>query len=144
MPMLRKFDLEHYMLKHPVCVHPDANLFEAIHLILVNRISGLCVVDDSGRLVGVLSELDCLRGVLSATYNQTAIGTVRDMMSASDMQVAHSGDAIVDIAEDMLRHKRRRRPVVDQDGRLVGQITIRQILRAVKEFSSPAVRSERD
>lgn len=144
MPMLKTFDLEHYTLKHPVTVHPDANLFEAIHLILVNRISGLCVVDEAGKLVGLLSELDCLRGVLSATYNQSAIGSVRDAMTASDIQVARAGDAIVDIAEDMLRHKRRRRPVVDQNGRLVGQITIRQILRAVKEFSSPADRSERD
>jgi CBS domain-containing protein len=144
MPMLKKVDLEHYMLKHPVTVHPDASLFEAVHLILVNKISGLCVVDETGKLVGLLSELDCLRGVLSATYNQAAVGSVSDMMSASDIQVAHTGDAIVDIAEDMLRHKRRRRPVVDNSGRLVGQITIRQILRAVKEFSSPVDRSERD
>lgn len=144
MPILKKVDLEHYMLKQPVTVHPDASLFDAIHLILVNRISGLCVVDDTGKLVGLLSELDCLRGVLSATYNQTAIGTVRDMMSVNDIQVARPGDAIVDIAEDMLQHKRRRRPVVDHGGRLIGQISIRQILRAVKEFSSPADHSERD
>jgi CBS domain-containing protein len=144
MPMLKKVDLEHYMLKHPVTIHPDASLFEAVHLILVNKISGLCVVDETGKLVGLLSELDCLRGVLSATYNQGGVGRVREVMSASDIQVAHTGDAIVDIAEDMLRHKRRRRPVVDQSGRLVGQITIRQILRAVKEFSNPVDRSERD
>lgn len=142
--MLKKIDLEHYMLKQPVTVHPDASLFEAIHLILVNKISGLCVVDESGKLVGLLSELDCLRGVLSATYNQAAIGAVRDAMTTDDIQVAGPGDAIVDIAEDMLRHNRRRRPVVDHDGRLVGQISIRQLLRAVKEFSSPADRSERD
>ena len=144
MPILKKVDLEHYMLKQPVTVHPDASLFDAIHLILVNRISGLCVVDEAGKLLGLLSELDCLRGVLSATYNQTAIGTVRDVMSASDIQVARPGDAIVDIAEDMLQHKRRRRPVVDHAGHLIGQISIRQILRAVKEFSSPADHSERD
>jgi CBS domain-containing protein len=144
MPMLKKVDLEHYMLKKPVTVHPDASLFDAIHLILVNKISGLCVVDESGKLMGLLSELDCLRGVLSATYNDTAIGSVRDVMSTSNIQVARPGDAIVDIAEDMLQHKRRRRPVVDHAGRLIGQISIRQILRAVKEFSSPADHSERD
>lgn len=144
MPILKKVDLEHYMLKQPVTVDPDASLFDAIHLILVNRISGLCVVDEAGKLVGLLSELDCLRGVLSATYNQTAIGAVRDVMSTGDIQVARPGDAIVDIAEDMLLHKRRRRPVVDHAGHLIGQISIRQILRAVKEFSSPADHSERD
>lgn len=142
--MLKKIDLEHYMLKQPVTVHPDASLFEAIHRILVNQISGLCVVDEGGKLVGLLSEVDCLRGVLSATYNQSAIGSVRDEMTASNLEVARPGDAIVDIAQDMLRHKRRRLPVVDSAGRLIGQITIRQILRAVKEFSSPVDRSERD
>jgi CBS domain-containing protein len=142
--MLKNLDLQHYLLKNPVCVHPDASLFDAIHLILVNRISGLCVVDDEGRLVGLLSELDCLRGVLGATYNDSAIGSVRDVMATEGIQTAKLGDAIVDVAEDMLRNKRRRRPVVDRDGRLIGQISIRQILRAVKEFSAPADRSERD
>ena len=142
--MLKKIDLEDYMLKHPVTVRPDASLFEAIHLILANRISGVCVVDEAGKLVGMLSELDCLRGVLSATYNQSAIGTVRDEMTTTNLEVARSGEVIVDIAQNMLQHKRRRLPVVDQDGRLLGQITIRQILRAVKEFSSPVDSRERD
>lgn len=142
--MLRNLDLQHYMLKNPVKVHPDDSLIQAIHLILVNRVSGVCVVDDAGRLVGLLSELDCLRGVLSSTYNDTAIGAVREFMTASSIQTARVGDAIVDIAQDMLENKRRRRPVVDAEGRLVGQISIRQILRAVKEFRSPVDHTERD
>lgn len=142
--MLRNMDLQHYILKDPVRVHPSDSLFEVIHLILANRISGVCVVDDDGRLVGLLSELDCLRGVLGATYNDSGVGCVRDFMTTEGIQTAKVGDAIVDVAEDMLRNKRRRRPVVDRDGRLVGQISIRQILRAVKEFSAPRDRSELD
>lgn len=142
--MLKDVALRHFMLTQPITVQADASLLEAIHLILVNRISGLCVIDADGRLVGVLSELDCLRGVLSATYNDAGIGTVRDVMTSADLQTARPDDAIVDIADDMLRQSRRRRPVVDDEGRLVGQITIRQILRAVKEFSSPEDRREQD
>ena len=142
--MLKNIDLQHYMLKNPARVHPDDSLFHAIHLILVNKISGVCVVDEHGTLVGLLSELDCLRGVLSATYNDSAIGAVREFMSSANIQTARIGDPIVDIAQDMLENKRRRRPVVDSQGRLVGQISIRQILRAVKEFSSPADHTERD
>lgn len=142
--MLKNIGLTHYMVKNPVKVRADANLLDAIHLILVNKISGLCVVDDYNRLVGVLSETDCLRGVLSATYNDTAIGTVGDFMSTRNLHTARPDGNIVDIAADMLQHKIRRRPVVASDGTLLGQITIRQILRAVKEFSSPHDRSERD
>ena len=41
---------------------------------------------------------------------------------------------IVDVAQDMLAHKHRRRPVIDEDGTLLGQVTCRQLLRAVKDF----------
>ena len=142
--MLKEVELKHFMVQNPVKVRADANLFDAIHLILVNRISGLCVVDERNKLVGVLSETDCLRGVLSATYNDSGIGTVSDFTTSRNLHTASPGDQIVDIATDMLEHKIRRRPVIDSDGVLLGQITIRQILRAVKEFSSPEDRSERD
>ena len=138
----KNIDLMHYVVQHPVRVHPEASLFDAIHLILVHKVSGLCVVDDANRLLGVLSEMDCLRGVLGATYNDTGIGTVADFMTRHNLHTAKVTDNIVDIASDMLAHKIRRRPVVDEDGMLLGQITIRQILRAVKEFSRPHQRSE--
>ena len=142
--MLKEVELKHYMVQNPVKVQADANLLDAIHLILVNKISGLCVVDEHNRLVGVLSETDCLRGVLSATYNDTGIGTVGEFMTSQGLYTASPGDQIVDVAADMLKQKIRRRPVVGSDGELLGQITIRQILRAVKEFSSPKDRSESD
>lgn len=140
--MLKHVELDEYMVRHPVKVHPENNLMEAIHLILVHRISGICVVDQDNKLIGVLSEVDCLRGILSATYNDTAIGTVAEFMTSNDVYVAHLGESIIDIASDMLQKKVRRRPVVASDGTLLGQITIRQILRAVKEFTSPVDRSE--
>ena len=46
-------------------------------------------------------------------------------------------DSIVDVASDMLKYKHRRRPVVEDDGRLIGQVSVRQLLRAVKEFAAP-------
>jgi CBS domain-containing protein len=53
--MLKEVELKHYMVQNPVKVRADANLFDAIHLILVNKISGLCVVDERNKLIGVLS-----------------------------------------------------------------------------------------
>ncbi|MBK6288114.1 MAG: CBS domain-containing protein [Gammaproteobacteria bacterium] len=132
------------MVQSPVKVQADANLVDAIHLILVNKISGLCVVDENNTLIGVLSETDCLRGVLSATYNDSGIGTVGEFMTSQNLHTASPTDQIIDVAADMLEKKIRRRPVISNDGKLVGQITIRQILRAVKEFSSPVDRTERD
>lgn len=133
--MLRSVQLRDYMLKNPVTVKANTNLFEAIELIIAHRISGLCVVDDNNMLVGVLSELDCLRAILSATYNEGGVGVVADHMSSEDILVAQADEDIVDVAQDMLLKRKRRRPVVE-NGRLVGQITLRQILGAVKSFKN--------
>jgi CBS domain-containing protein len=133
--MLRSVELKDYMLKHPVTVHVEANMGEGIRLIIDNKISGLCVVDDDQRLVGILSELDCLRAMLSASYNEGGIGMVRDYMASDNLVVANPHEDISDVAQDMLRKNKRRRPVVE-DGKLVGQITCRQLLSAVRNFNS--------
>lgn len=133
--MLRSVELKDYMLTNPIRVKADEDLFTAISLILANKISGLCVVDDNDKLIGILSELDCLQAILSATYNNAAVGTVGEYMASENLITSSPNDDIIDVALDMLKHKKRRRPVV-QDGKLIGQVTCRQLLNAVKEFST--------
>jgi len=133
--MLKSVNLRDYMLPNPASVRPDDNILDAMQTIIDNRVSGVCVVDAENNLVGILSELDCLRAVLSATYNHGGIGLVREHMASENLVVAHPNEDIVDIAQDMLRKNKRRRPVVE-NGKLVGQITCRQLLRAVRNFRS--------
>ena len=134
--MLQSIQIRHCMQHQPPHVRDDNNVYEAIDQIISQQISGLCVVDHSGKLVGVLSELDCLRGILAATYNQTEVGQVHEHMVAIDITCASPGDDIINIATDMLNKGQRRRPVVDPNRKLVGQITCRQILAAVRQFSN--------
>ena len=132
--MLNSVEVDKYMLENPVTVSPEADIFDAIQLILDNKISGLTVVNDAGDLVGGLSELDCLNAILSARYEgRTNVGKVKDYMITS-VTTASLNDDIVDVAADMVKHLHRRRPVV-RDGKLVGQITCRQLLKAVRDFS---------
>ena len=131
--MFKSVDIEDYMLTNPFKVREDDNLLNAIEIIIDNKISGLCVVNANGDLVGILSELDCLQAILSATYNESGIGKVKDVMFDGELIIAHPSEDIVDIAQDMLNKKHRRRPVI-QDGKLVGQITCRQLLSAVRKF----------
>ena len=74
--MLKSVNLRDYMLTHPDKVKAADNLLDAMQVIIDNKISGVCVVDDSGNLVSILSELDCLRAALGAIYNQSGIGKV--------------------------------------------------------------------
>lgn len=131
--MLTSVNLRDYMLANPVKVKAEDNVLDAMQVIIDNKISGVCVVDEEGNLVGILSELDCLRAVLGATYNKTGIGKVREHMASDNLVVAHPDEDIVDVAQDMLLKNKRRRPVVE-NGKLVGQITCRQLLSAVKKF----------
>ena len=135
--MLRSVEMKDYMLSNPIKMKGDDNVFDAIHQILVYKVSGVCVVDDNDFLIGVLSELDCLKAVLGSVYNESPVGTIKEFMT-KDVVTVSLHDNIVDVATDMLKHKHRRRPVVQDDGKLIGQVTCRQLLRAVKEFASPA------
>ncbi len=135
--MLRSVELKDYMLHDPVKMKGSEDVFEAIHKILVYKVSGICVVDEHNVLIGVLSELDCLKAILSAVYNESpSAGNVEEHMTREVITVGLY-DSIVDVAKDMLEQKHRRRPVLDDDGKLVGQVTCRQLLRAVKEFAGP-------
>jgi CBS domain-containing protein len=131
--MLKSVNLRDYMLTHPVKVKPDDNIADAMKVIIDNKVSGVCVVDAQGNLAGILSELDCLRATLGAIYNESGIGQVQEHMTADNLLVAHPDENILDVAQDMLLKKHRRRPVVE-NGRLIGQITCRQLLSAVKKF----------
>jgi CBS domain-containing protein len=133
--MLHSVNLRDYMLSNPVRVSPEDNILDAMKVIIDNKISGVCVVDADANLVGILSEMDCLRAVLGATYNNNNIGVVREYMASDNLVVAHPNEDIVSVAEDMLLKNKRRRPVVE-NGKLIGQITCRRLLSAVMKFRS--------
>ncbi len=122
-----------FLAEQDVRVSSEMNIYEASQVILSNKASGATVVDADGKLVGVLSELDCLRAMVTSVYNGTDPGgeLVSDIMTR-DVEIADVNDNIIDVATSMMENKRRRRPVI-RDGKLVGQISCRQILRAVTE-----------
>ena len=85
--MLRTVNLRDYILPNPVKVHAHDSILDAMKVIIDNKISGVCVVDEKNNLVGILSELDCLRAALGAVYNRTSIGGVRDYMASDNLVV---------------------------------------------------------
>ena len=138
--MLNSVELKDYMLHNPAKVNQNDDLFVAIDLIITNKISGVCVVDDDNNLVGVLSEVDCLKAILTARYNQeTSVGPVHGVMTRDVYAVTPNAD-IIDVTQEMLKRGFRRCPVVE-NGKLVGQITCRQLLNGVREFAATTKKS---
>lgn len=127
--------ISHCMHHRPLTVRPDANLVEAIEIITEYKLTGLTVTDEGGEVVGILSELDCIKGVLTAIYNEgdPEHALVRDVM-CSDITSCQPGDSIVEVAQSMLDSRQRRRPVIDS-GKLVGQVSSSNILWALMEHS---------
>lgn len=131
--MFRSVKVRDYMNREAITLSPETNLFQAIDVLVVNRISGAPVVDAQGNLVGVLSESDCLRGILNEAYFEETCGTVKSLMSEAVKTIDADAD-ILKAAAHFVEHGRRRLPVTEQ-GRLVGQISRRDLLRALKAYN---------
>lgn len=131
--MLKILKVHEYMTADLVCFTPDTDLTKAIDMLLHHSISGAPVVDERKQLVGILSEGDCLKGTLTRYYFEEAAIKVGDVMTCLVETIDLNAD-IISAADRFVQTGRRRFPVLD-DGKLVGQISRRDILRAVKHFN---------
>jgi len=123
-----------YMATKLITLTPDQSMQEAMDLLLKNKISGAPVVDATGKLIGVISEGDCLKEIVKGKYNNTPSipATVKDYMAAEIISISPDKN-IFEAANTFLRLRFRRFPVI-QDGKLVGQISQRDIMRAVSNM----------
>ena len=117
-----------FMASRLVTLTPEQDVFAAIRLLLHHRISGAPVVDAEHRLLGILSEKDCLRVFASGAYYHEAGGRVADYMTRTVVTVGPE-DELFRVADLLLSHSFRRLPVVE-NGRLVGQVSRRDVLLA--------------
>ena len=126
-----KAGIENYMARDPLCLAPEDDIVYAMRVLLEKHFSGAPVVDSDGQLVGVLSKKDCLKIVYNTAYHQDWGGKVAQYMSR-DVEHIDADSGILEVAEKFLASSFRRFPVL-RDGRLVGQISRCDVLRAIDE-----------
>lgn len=119
-----------YMARTLVTFKPETDVLDAVHELVTKRIAGAPVVDDSGNLLGMLSELDCMKVALNAGYHGNWGGPVKDFMS-DGVKTVDADMSIIDLAQEFVTSRYRRFPVM-QGTRLVGQISRRDVLRALE------------
>ena len=129
MPAARDF-----MATELVVLSPEMSVHEAMRLFLENDVSGAPVVDVHGSVAGVLTERDCLQVIYRASYHKDPGGSVAEYMSQKIKTIDADTD-LIEVIEIFLRSRFRRFPVLDGT-RLVGQISRRDILRAVVDLWS--------
>ena len=131
--VLKSALVKDYMSGKLVTFSPHTDVLDAIHELVQKRISGAPVVDDHGNLIGMLSEFDCMKVVLTAGYYGEPGGPVSELM-ISDVKTVDANMSIFDLAELFMEQRYRRYPVL-KDNRLVGQISRRDVLRALGQIA---------
>ncbi len=124
------------MVTRLVTLSPDMDVFDAIALLLRHRISGAPVVAADGSYLGVFSEKCCMRALLDAAQASMAGATVGCFTDRKAPTVDDQTDLLT-IARIFHGTPRRRLPVL-KDGRLVGQISRRDVMRAAHDMLSLA------
>lgn len=126
---IRSVLVQDHMSKDVATLSPDMEIAHATQYLIAHKISGAPVLDEHGRLIGVLSERDCMKVMMQAVYHGGPAGLVRDYMSKEPKSVTPD-QSILTLAEMLVEGRFHRYPVVDK-GRLVGIISRRDVMRAM-------------
>jgi len=129
--MSKPMSVKNYMADELITFTPDTNVLTAIRTLLNEEISGAPVVDETGWIVGIISEYDCLKPNLISSYHNDEGQLVKDCMSTNVIKV-NADMSLLEAAELCIKHGVRRLPVVENK-KLIGQISRRDILRAINE-----------
>jgi CBS domain-containing protein len=121
--------------KDLVTFSPDQTIQEVIDIIIEKRISGAPVLDTQRKLVGIISEKDCLRIIVDQAYHNLPIEPkkVSDYMTVNVKTLSSESD-VVEAANEFLNTPIRRLPIIEK-GVLIGQVSRRDILKASKNIS---------
>jgi CBS domain-containing protein len=129
-----------FMVTRLVTLRPEMDVHDAVHLLLKNRISGAPVVDGRGHYLGVFSEKCCLGVILDAAYEQLPTTDVGSYMD-TEAQTISPDTQLMSIAQLFLLSHLRRLPVVDDDGRLLGQISRRDVIKVgIAQLEHPPIK----
>ncbi|MGG8496395.1 CBS domain-containing protein [Tenacibaculum sp. TC6] len=124
-----------YMTTKIISFKEDQPIEEVIETLINNRISGGPVVNDKNELIGIISEGDCMKQISESRYYNLPIdknSTVGKAM-IREVETIDGSMNIFDAANKFLASKLRRFPIVE-NGKLVGQISQKDVLKAAMKL----------
>ena len=114
------------MTTNVITVKKDMLLTNAIALLLRWHISALPVVDDDGKMVGIVSEID----LVNLTFDGNAADTTIEEIMVTDIVSFSPNTELADLVQTFSKRHLRRVPIIDE-GKVVGIVSRRDILREV-------------
>ena len=110
---------------------PDTSVEEVVKTLVKNKLFGAPVLDQNKKLVGFISEKDCLKQMVNDSYYSQDHHVARDIMRENPLSVSPNAD-IIGLAEEMLGRRPKLYPVVEND-QVIGIITRADVLKALSK-----------
>ncbi|MBI2536597.1 MAG: IMP dehydrogenase, partial [Gemmatimonadetes bacterium] len=110
------------MILNPITLGPDRPLREAAQLMARFKISGVPIVDDQGRLVGIITNRDL-------QFERSLDRPIREVMTKEHLITAPVGTTLDEAERTLGKHRIEKLPVVDDKGILRGLITVKDIFK---------------
>jgi IMP dehydrogenase len=110
------------MIQNPYTLGPDRPIRDARRLMESRGVSGVPVVEESGRILGIITNRDLL-------FESDGSRPIREVMTSERLVTAPSGTTLDDAEAIMGRHKIEKLPIVNAEGRLEGLVTVKDILK---------------
>ncbi|MCF6295874.1 MAG: CBS domain-containing protein [Flavobacteriaceae bacterium] len=124
------FKVSDYMTRKLITFKSDQRIESAIDTLIKYRISGAPVVNAKNELIGIISEGDCIKHVSeSRYYNMPMDNNTVEKHMVKNVDTIDGNMNIFDAANKFLESKHRRFPIVE-NGKLIGQISQKDILKA--------------
>ncbi|SFJ55073.1 CBS domain-containing protein [Olleya namhaensis] len=123
-----------YMTRDLITFKATQSVEEVIDTLIKYKISGGPVVNEKNELIGIISEGDCIKQISeSRYYNMPTQNNSVEQHMAKNVETIDGNLNVFDAANRFLESKRRRFPIVE-DGKLVGQISQKDILKAAMQL----------
>ena len=119
-----------YMNHRPVTFTCDMPVAEAVERLLQAKQMGGPVIDAQNKVIGFLSEQDCLVQMIESSYYREQVAHVKDIMRAEVLAIKPY-TSVIELAQQMTTAKPKVYPVVDDDGYLLGTINRSALLQAL-------------
>jgi len=119
-----------FMTRKLITFKPQQGIMEVMEILLRKKISGGPVVNDKNELVGMISEGDCLKEISDCRYHNLPVEEIKvEQHMIKNVDTIDGEMHVLDAANKFLETKHRRFPIL-KNGKLVGQISQSDVLRA--------------
>jgi len=127
---MESLNVSDHMNQRPVTFSADMTVAEAVERLLQSRQTGGPVVDSHNKIIGFLSEQDCLVRMIESSYYREQVAHVKDVMRTEVISVKPYL-SVIELAQRMLTERPKVYPIVDDDGYLLGTINRSALLNAI-------------